>query len=68
VSVPTLGKAIITMRDNGAMYPVYDTMRSSEMKASSGISSIPLVTATGKDEKINVQYNSITIVYPYVVG
>lgn len=68
VSVPTLGKAIITMRDNGAMYPVYDTMRSSEMKASSGISSIPLVTTTGKDEKINVQYNSITIVYPYVVG
>jgi hypothetical protein len=68
VSVPTLGKAIITMRDNGGMYPVYDTMRNSEMKSTSGISSIPLVTNTGKDEKINVQYNSITIIYPYVIG
>ena len=67
VSVPTLWKPIITMRDNGGMYPMPMMVKESEIKTDSALSSITLVDWE-KDEKINVQYNSITIVYPYVVG
>ncbi len=68
VSVPTLGKATITMRDNGGgMYPMPMMMKESDVKSDSGLASVDLVKED-KTEKIDVQYNSITVVYPYVVG
>jgi len=67
VSVPTLGKPIISMRDNGGMYPMPMMVKEGDMKSDSALSSVTLIKDT-KEEKIDVQYNSITIVYPYVVG
>jgi hypothetical protein len=68
VSVPTLGKATITMRDNnGSMYPMPMMVKEGDMKSDSALSSVTLIKDT-KEEKIDVQYNNITIVYPYVVG
>lgn len=68
VSVPTLGKATITMRDNGGgMYPMPMMMKESDVKSDLGLASVDLVKED-TTEKIDVQYNSITIVYPYVVG
>lgn len=67
VSVPTLGKPIISMRDNGGMYPMPMMVKEWDMKSDSALSSVTLIK-DDKDEKINVQYNSITIIYPYVIG
>jgi hypothetical protein len=67
VSVPTLGKPTISMRDNGGMYPMPMMVKEGDMKSDSALSSVTLIKDT-KEEKIDVQYNSITIIYPYVVG
>lgn len=64
VSLPTLGKPVITWRDNGGAYPM---MKDSVMDtAESWLSGVILMS--GSDEKIEVQYNNITIIYPYLVG
>lgn len=68
ISVPTLGKPYITYRDNGGYYPMPMLEKADTVKTDSGLSSVPLVSSTGTTEKIDVQYNTITIVYPYVVG
>jgi hypothetical protein len=69
ISVPALGKPIISMRDNGGgMYPYPMPMvRDSNISSSSSLSGVSLVSGS-KDEKINIEYNTITIIYPYVVG
>ncbi len=67
VSVPSLGKPIISMRDNGGMYPMPMMLKEGAIKSDSGLSSVTLIKDT-KEEKIDVQYNSITIIYPYIVG
>jgi hypothetical protein len=37
-------------------------------KDNSGISSVALVDTTDVTEKIEVQYNTITVLYPYMIG
>lgn len=64
VSVPTLWKPIITWRDAGAtMYPMLR-----EASSDKGLAGITLIKWDKENEKIEVQYNSITILYPYVIG
>jgi hypothetical protein len=67
VSIPMLGKPTISMRDNGGMYPLPMMIKESDMKSDSALSSVDLIKGN-KDEKIDVQYNSITIIYPYIIG
>ena len=70
VSVPTLWKPYILMRDNGSMYPMPMMIKESDVKAGSALSWVTLIKDNNDDkkEKIDVQYNSITIIYPYVIG
>ena len=70
VSVPTLWKPYILMRDNGGMYPMPMMIKESDVKAGSALSWVTLIKddKDDKKEKIDVQYNSITIIYPYVIG
>lgn len=64
VSVPSLWKPMILMRENGgAAYPM---LRESTMNNDSALSGIDLVS-TSSGEKIDVQYNSISVLYPYLV-
>ena len=57
------------MRDNGGMMP-YSMIRDASFNKESSLSSIEMIsgsTATGS-EKIETKYNTITIVFPYMVG
>ncbi len=69
VALPKLGKPYIQMRDNGGMMP-YSMIRDASFNKESSLSSIEMIsgsTATGS-EKIETKYNTITIVFPYMVG
>ena len=66
VKLPDLSEAIILSRDNGGMmYPMIKEASSSE----GGLAGVVMIPSSGtKDEKIDVSYNSIAILLPYVVG
>lgn len=64
VSVPVLWKPIITWRDSG--WNVYPMLKEATV-SDTGLAWVTLIQWDKDNEKIEVQYNSITILYPYMI-